>query len=62
MGQTADNRRTDGRHAMELKLEIYEKQIAYNKAEEEFQQQLERLLRRADRVVLLAKVSQKDGV
>lgn len=36
-------------------IELAEQRKAYKEAEREFQEQLERLLRRADRVVLLAR-------
>lgn len=42
-------------------IELAEQRKAYKEAEREFQEQLQRLLARADRVVLLARVSQKEG-
>ena len=42
-------------------IELAEQRKAYKEAEREFQKELERLLARADRVVLLARASQKEG-
>ena len=68
MEQRADIRRTnEGQMADDEKtadvfvIELQAQRKAYRDAEQEYQYWRARLLRRADRVVLLARVSQKEG-